>query len=141
MESRGVDSNEVPNDAILPRQFFELVHQSSERPPEVRLWIEVLYKAIEDLRPSNASNKLSINVALRRAQQAKEWIQSDQEYPGSFRWICSVFDLHPNLVPNQLLAFAETGDRMRPQRRSVAHNGARPCADRPRPPRRAAVTA
>jgi hypothetical protein len=65
MESRGVDSNEVPNDAILPRQFFELVHQSSERPPEVRLWIEVLYKAIEDLRPSNASNKLSINVALR----------------------------------------------------------------------------
>lgn len=49
-----------------------------------RLWLAVIQQAAEDAHSKNAEDK---------PIQAREWFKSDSVSPGSFRWICEVFDI------------------------------------------------
>lgn len=61
-------------------------------PSEV-LWVSVVRQGISDLSDRNGE--------VRR--QAREWFTSDQQGPGSFRWILeTVFNLDPSTVLRML---------------------------------------
>jgi hypothetical protein len=63
---------------IIPEQNH--INQSS---PERDLWASVLDQAVNDL-----------NDTIERPR-AIAWFWSDNDYEGSFQWICMILDLEP----------------------------------------------
>jgi hypothetical protein len=56
-----------------------------ENTPEYELWFDVLRLAVEDLT----------GLPGHHANSPLEWFLSANREIGSFRWLCSLFDLHP----------------------------------------------
>ena len=54
--------------------------------PEIRLWEAMIYRALDDLRHE------------KRRGAALQWVLSNEEYTGSFRWVCNALDLNSSAV-------------------------------------------
>lgn len=64
--------------------------------PEVELWTEVILQAIDDLDRRT-------RICSREDQRAaREWIDSDADYLGSFVWACHAINLDPDFIRSQL---------------------------------------
>lgn len=55
-----------------------------KRPPELALWAAVFNQALADMR---------LSITEYDCQLAWDWVDSNCNEPGSFVWICSLFDL------------------------------------------------
>lgn len=64
------------------------------------LWASVLYQAIMDWIGS--SELEDRNAKKRAAEDAQAWFFSDCFEPGSFRWICSVLNIHHSVILEKL---------------------------------------
>ena len=78
------------------RQFVDLLHTSSERPPEIRLLIAVLEGAIPDLTAND--------VKLRT--EARSWVRGEPAAI-SFEMVCDALSI--------------SAERLRPALRKLAH--------------------
>lgn len=63
--------------------------------PYLTLWGAVCIDAVQ----------LACNKSTHRLERdkARAWFSSDEDYPGSFVWICRLFDLCPQRVRDTLL--------------------------------------
>ena len=70
------------------------------RTSEETLWIEVLSQAIRDLKMRVRNAKPPVDQG-----SAKRWFANDRHTVGSFVWVCSVLDISPAQVRNQLRVY------------------------------------
>jgi len=70
------------------------VHKS----PELRLWCAVLFLAILDAEPwINESEEKSYDQ-YQNGKKALNWLLSESNHQGSFRWICDLTGLEASRV-------------------------------------------
>lgn len=63
--------------------------------PEQRLWLHVLRCALFDLR---TPDRLSFFYGRALTDEARNWLDSNENYIGSFRYVCEVLGLCHKLV-------------------------------------------
>ena len=116
--------HDVPDTTVLPAQFFP---RSVVRPPERRLMMAVLARALLDLQTH-------AGTGTRRARQhlaeVEAWLASDDDgWPFSFVNLCHALDLDASSVRSRLVRWrraAHTNVVSLPVQGSAA---ARPAAD------------
>jgi hypothetical protein len=65
-------------------------------PPDVELWTEVIFLAIDDLDRRTRFSSLSDQ------RSARAWLDSDAEDLGSFVWACQAINVDPDCIRSQL---------------------------------------
>lgn len=65
------------------------------------LWEEVLKKALADAKDGPGKQEVKDYVYCTK-ENAKEWIKSDSEEPGSFIWVCELLELSPSAVRREI---------------------------------------
>ena len=88
---------------LLPSQ----AERSSRDTPEKALWFAILVQALQDA--SGAPHDVAgCSPASRHARAdrltvaARAWVASNASRPRSFRWICEIFEIDPDLVRARL---------------------------------------
>ena len=63
--------------------------------PELRLWAAMLRTALRDARGTFASSdRLTASKRTQMANEARHWLESEDEHPQSFRWICETIGIN-----------------------------------------------
>lgn len=47
--------------------------------------------------------------------EAKRWVASENEHPGSFRWMCSLFDYDPDFIRRAIASYRPSPDQSQPE--------------------------
>jgi hypothetical protein len=98
----------IANDALLPSQLTR--HAATE--PENLLWFEVLEQAVRDYQLSRGV--LSFG-AERMFREVSAWFAGTDVEPGTFEWVCQIFDMDPDALRKAL----DKGIKMGPRRSPV----------------------
>ena len=77
--------------AVTTPNSIDALHK--EFLPEHRLWFAVLQQALLDYKEAGYHGDKSA---------AAHWFRSDEVYPGSFLWICDIFDCSPSMIRAEL---------------------------------------
>jgi hypothetical protein len=90
---------------LLPSQ----AEHSACDTPEMSLWFSVLAQALQDAsgapRDVTGDSPSSRHArAERLTVAARAWVSSNASRPGTFRWICEIFELDADLVRARLKA-------------------------------------
>ena len=70
-------------------------HDAAVR-PYLRLWAEVMRGGVQDFCTARALARPNIDPRIN-------WMWSNDVFPGSFIWLCDLFDLEPEKARSQVL--------------------------------------
>jgi hypothetical protein len=86
--------------ALMPCQWQTAHKKEPDHVNERRLWLAILEDSIR--RYQNFAAGKRSNETERR--ELMEWFSSDIDYPGSFVFVCGVFELNSGVVRTRLFA-------------------------------------
>ncbi len=89
----GTDSTNV-----CPEDRFLLPDVSAEK----RLWSQHLLTAIRELYGMTCVNSAERRKKSRITEDAEKWFEDDSYHTGSFRYVCDILGLEPELVRHRL---------------------------------------
>lgn len=69
-----------------------------------RLWMAVLNLGAQDVIADSKKQRF-----CKEESPALRWLQSDEERPGSFVWLCCLFDIDPSSARAAVLSKCEVG--------------------------------
>ena len=72
------------------------------KPPEVHLWASVLHLAILDATPYMSGTLYLTYDQCRHGKTALNWLRSEHNNQGSFRWVCDILKLDRSKVRCQI---------------------------------------
>ncbi len=94
--------------AVMPSQWADAL-RSKPCAPERFLWLSVLEDAIKCVQGAVSADGSdgwrqlnSLRHRVRRQLDAQTWFDSDDIYPGSFRWICDTLGLEPDYLRQRI---------------------------------------
>ena len=82
--------------ALGTLNFEGLVDRDGEFTPELELWCEVMLVGIQDAA-----------IAMHKGEVRCEpirWFSSDDYRPGSFTWLCCLFNTQPEIVREKVIS-------------------------------------
>jgi hypothetical protein len=99
--------NDIDNlaDEITWHNAYIEDHKLSIR-PEIKLWTAVLIEAIENYHHPEKIPGENYRSMIRIKQEAHKWFLSNDDYPGSFLWICVMLDLDPAYWRDRILCLS-----------------------------------
>ena len=89
--------------AVMPSQWADAL-RSEAYAPERMLWLCVLEETIRCLQgaPTAKGGYVPTSRRARLRAEAQAWLDSEEVYLGSFRWICEMLDIAPDYLRQRI---------------------------------------